>query len=339
MMKLFLTNTSAILISVLLTTNISIAKEALSIADDSCESVPRATNTHLPLSSASDDWFRVYESHPSVYSITEPFQIQESISHLIVGTKRAILFDTGAGLLSIKAVVKRITDLPITVINSHTHYDHVGNNWEFSDVLAVDSIYTKANMAGFSHQRIADDLYPAAFCKGVPKEVNLNTFTTKPWQVSRLIKDGEIIDLGGRKIKVLLTAGHTPDAVTLLDAENRLLFTGDSWYDGRLWMFVKETSIDDYQKSIAQLSLLETQVDFLFGGHNSARISSGPIQKLHKVLKEIISGNRKGKIDDYNSLSFDVDGVKILISQQGLNGQQGDISKGGSGLETWSNNK
>lgn len=108
---------------------------------------------------------------------------------------------------------------------------------------------------------------------------NKYSFTTEPWQVSRFIKDGEIIDLGGRKIKVLLTAGHTPDAVTLFDAENRLLFTGDSWYDGRLWMFVKETSIDDYQKSIAQLSLLETQVDFLFGGHNSARISSGAIQK------------------------------------------------------------
>ena len=54
---------------------------------------------------------------------------------------------------------------------------------------------------------------------------------------------GEVLDLGGRKLEILLVPGHTPDAVALLDSENRLLFTGDTWYDASLWLFARETSL------------------------------------------------------------------------------------------------
>ena len=111
----------------------------LSTEDYSCDSIPRPENAKLSLSTASDDWYQVYESADGVYSIVEPFQIQEAVSHLIVGNERALLFDTGIGLLPIKPVVERITDLPGTVVKAHTHYEHVGGNWEFASVLAIDS--------------------------------------------------------------------------------------------------------------------------------------------------------------------------------------------------------
>ena len=124
---------------------------------NACEGLPRKENAALQLSTASDDWFQVYETSEGVYSIVEPYQIEESISHLIVGGDRAILFDTGIGLLPIRPVVERITDRPVTVLNSHTHFDHVGGNAEFSSILAIDSDYTRANMAGFDHRRIAEN--------------------------------------------------------------------------------------------------------------------------------------------------------------------------------------
>ena len=308
---------------------------ALSVDNYSCESVPRPENAKLALSGFSDDWYQIYESADGVYSIAEPYQIQETISHLIVGDERALLFDTGVGLLPLRPVVERITNLPVTVLNSHTHYDHVGGNWEFSSVLAIDSDYTRANMAGFSNDRIGGDFSPEAFCKGAPGGVDIESFHAKPWKASRYVEDGEIIDLGGRELEVLHVPGHTPDAVALLDADNRLLFTGDSWYDASLWLFVRETNLDDYESSIARLASLEAKVDFILGGHNEARLNGGKLKIVEGALRKLRSGDFGGAKDDYGRMVFEIDGIRLLTSQQGLDGMQGDISMGGSGLDTW----
>jgi glyoxylase-like metal-dependent hydrolase (beta-lactamase superfamily II) len=326
---------AGILSAVLFLAGCNNTDEALSVDDYSCDSVPRPENTGMPLSLASDEWFQVYETADGVYSITEPFQLQETISHLIVGQDRALLFDTGIGLLSIKAIVERITSLPVIVLNSHTHYDHVGGNWEFSTVLAVDSDYTRANMQGFDNSRVAGDFVPEAFCKGAPEGADIETFYTKPWKASRYVEDGEILDLGGRKLQVLRVPGHAPDAVALLDAGNRLLFTGDSWYDASLWLFARETSLSDYEASIDRLAALESLVDFLFGAHNTARVTAGPLQDVQLALKKLQAGNYAGEQDDYNRLAFDIDGSSILTAQPVLDGKQADLSRGGSGLDMW----
>src|SRR5882762_5898038 len=73
-------------------------------------------------------WFKVYPLGDSVYAIYEPYNWQQVISYLIIGSEKALLFDTGMGLDSIQSVVKELTSLPITVVNSHTHFDHIGGN-------------------------------------------------------------------------------------------------------------------------------------------------------------------------------------------------------------------
>ena len=307
----------------------------LSTENYSCDSIPRPENAKLRLSPASDDWYQVYESADGVYSIVEPFQIQEAVSHLIVGDERALLFDTGIGLLPIRPVVERITALPVTVLNSHTHYDHVGGNWEFASVLAINSEYTRANMAGVDNSRIGDDFVPEAFCQGAPEGADIASFYTRPWKASGYIEDGEVIDLGGRKLEILRVPGHTPDAVALLDAENRLLFTGDTWYDANLWLFVRETNLDDYAASISRLASLEGNVDFILGAHNEARLDAGKLKIVEGALQKLRSGDYADEIDEYGRLAFEIDGIRFLTSQQALDGKQGDISNGGSGLDMW----
>jgi glyoxylase-like metal-dependent hydrolase (beta-lactamase superfamily II) len=326
-----------ILVTLILVAGCGRADEVLSVDDYSCDSVPRPANAKLPLSTFSDDWFQVYETADGVYSIVEPYQLQETISHLIVGEDRALLFDTGVGLLSIKAVVERITSLPVIVLNSHTHYDHVGGNWEFSTVLAIDSDYTRTNMKGFENSRISGDFLPEAFCKGAPEGSDPASFFTKPWKQSRYVQDGEVLDLGGRKLEVLHVPGHTPDAVALLDAENRLLFSGDSWYDASLWLFARETNLKDYEVSISRLAALDNEVDFLLGAHNSARVDAGRLQAVVDAFRKIRAGGYAGEEDSYDRLAFEINGVRILTTQLALDGKQGDISKGGSGLDTWPN--
>jgi glyoxylase-like metal-dependent hydrolase (beta-lactamase superfamily II) len=300
-----------------------------------CESIPNEENAKLRLSEASDDWFQVYEVSEGVYSIMEPYQIQGTISHLIVGSDRAILFDTGIGLLPIKPVVDRITDLPVSVLNSHTHYDHVGGNAEFSSILAIDSDYTHANMEGFEHSRIAEDFVPDTFCNDPPAGVDLATFHTRPWTASRYVEDGEILDLGDRRLEILHVPGHTPDATALLDADNGLLFTGDSFYDAELWLFVPETNLDDYERAISRLAGVERDVKYLLGAHTSARVDAGRLTQVQTAFRKLRSGDFVGEMNPGGRSFLAVDGIEFVTSQQVLDGKQGDTSRGGSGLDTW----
>src|SRR5579864_6874853 len=96
------------------------------IAPDWCKALPRPEYKSLERVAVSNPWFEVYKAAPAVFAIYEPHQSEETISYLIVGSKRALLFDTGMGITDIKKVTAELTHLPIVVLNSHTHNDHVG---------------------------------------------------------------------------------------------------------------------------------------------------------------------------------------------------------------------
>jgi hypothetical protein len=96
-----------------------------------CKALPRPDYKALERVTVSDAWFEVYKPAKNVFAIYEPHQAEETIGYLIVGDKRALLFDTGMGISDVKKVTAELTKLPIVVVNSHTHDDHVGGNWEF----------------------------------------------------------------------------------------------------------------------------------------------------------------------------------------------------------------
>jgi len=104
---------------------------------DWCKSQPRPAYRKLERVKTPDPWFEVYKIVPGVFAIYEPHQFEEVISYLVIGTQKALLFDTGMGISNIKAVVEGLTELPVSVVNSHTHNDHVGDNWRFPDVYGM----------------------------------------------------------------------------------------------------------------------------------------------------------------------------------------------------------
>ncbi len=53
----------------------------------------------------------------------------------------------------------------------------------------------------------------------------------------RLLWEGTVIDLGFWKFEVILTPGHTPGSIMLLDREKRLLISGDTIQAGDIYMF------------------------------------------------------------------------------------------------------
>jgi glyoxylase-like metal-dependent hydrolase (beta-lactamase superfamily II) len=304
-------------------------------APDFCAALPRPGNADLPAVSVISDWFEVYEMVDGVYALVEPYQYQETISYLITGTERALLFDTGLGLVRIRPVVEQLTRLPVDVINSHTHYDHVGGNAEFDSIMALDTPYTRANMAGFPAENLITEIAPEAFCQEPPAGAAKANFHTRPWQATRFIEDGERLDLGNRQVEVLKVPGHTPDALALFDRANGLLWTGDTYYDGGLWLFVAETDLDQYEHSLERLLALLPDVTWLLPAHNVARVEPEKLKAVPSALAKVRSGKLTGKKEEWQTLVFEVDGVTIVTAQPILDGVKADTSRGGYGFTLW----
>ncbi len=300
-----------------------------------CEQVPRTANRALERVKVASSWFDVYRVEEGVFALIEASQFQEAISYLIVGTKRALMFDTGIGLIPIRPVVEQLTKLPIEVLNSHTHYDHVGGNAEFDRILALGTPYTRANQRGFPHAELAGEVAPESFCRGAPAGADTAAFQTRAWSPSRIIADGDTVDLGGRVLEILHVPGHTPDALALLDRAKGLLWTGDSYYDATIWLYVPETDLDDYERSMSRMAALVPALKRLLPAHNTA--SADPVHLVlgKDAIRQVRAGAFHGVEQTNNRIVFWFPDFAILTSKPLLEGKRGDQVRGGSGLTAW----
>src|SRR3984885_6082951 len=144
------------------------ALAALTPIPDWCRALPRPEYKTLERIPVNDPWFEVYKVVPGVFAIYEPHQAEETIGYLVVGEKRALLFDTGMGISDVKKVVSELTKLPIVVLNSHTHDDHVGGNWEFSTIYGMDTDFTRKNARG-SRLDAQAEITPDQICGALPQ--------------------------------------------------------------------------------------------------------------------------------------------------------------------------
>ena len=298
-----------------------------------CDLLPRPGNQALPRVDLPDDWFVVYRVGDGVFAISEPFQFQEVISYLILGSKSALLFDTGLGIGKITHVVNKLTHLPVTVLNSHTHFDHVGGNADFDRILAMDTDYTRANARGFPHEKVQGEVQPEALCRGVPTGFDSAGYRTRPFTPTQFINDGHTIDLGGRRLTVLQVPGHTPDAVALVDAAAGLLFTGDSFYEGTIWLYVPETDLTAFAASVDRLAAMVPKLKKLHPAHNVAVSAPEWLSRLKVAIGQVRTGQAKGAENDSGQITLSFEGFKILTSRAALAGRRGDPTRGGSGLD------
>ena len=284
------------------------------IAPDWCSGLPRALYAELDRVDVESDWFEVWEAGDGVLAIYEPKQWQEVISYLVLGADRALLFDTSMGIARISDVVAQLTDLPVTVVNSHSHLDHVGGNAEFSSVVGMDTDFTRARATGLANPRVRGEVAPDALCGPLPKGVTEDNYVSRSWTVTEVATDGHTIDLGGRVLEILHIPGHTPDAIALLDAEAGYLWTGDSFYEGPIWLFAPETDLDAYAASIARLAGLVPELTRLIPAHNTP--VADPIRLIE--LRDAFSAVRDGTLEGTRSgsgerVEYDAGAFSILM--------------------------
>lgn len=286
--------------------------------DNWWDALPREAWAQYERVPQSQEWFEVYRIAEGVHAIYEPGQFEEVISFLITGEERALLFDSGLGIGDMRGVVTALTNLDVIVLNSHTHYDHIGGNHQFDVVYGADTHYSRQSEAGGSHQQVAEFVGPGWVWKPFPTGFEPGAYRSMPYTVSQRVADGQVIDLGGRRLEVLLTPGHAPDALCLIDRDNRLLLTGDTFYLAPLYTHLEGSDFSKYAQSARRLADLAGDVDLLLTAHNVPVASSHYLNELGNAFATIESGRGEYSLaDGHREYAFS--DFSVIVADDELN--------------------
>lgn len=197
----------------------------------------------------------------------------ESTGYLVVGKKKAALIDTMNGHEDVHALARTITDLPIMVINTHGHCDHI-----FGNIFFEEAYIHPADMAILGeHSHFPEFLEEC-------KEKNLSM------PVMKEIHSGEVIDLGELHLEIIAFEGHTSGGLLLLLKEERILFVGDS-FNHHVWMQLPESvCIAKWIQNIEQIEYLGEKADRVLHGHATGFDDFALIRNIKKGAQEILDG-------------------------------------------------
>jgi glyoxylase-like metal-dependent hydrolase (beta-lactamase superfamily II) len=148
----------------------------------------------------------------------------------------------------------------------------------------------------------------------VPKGFDPNSYATRPWKITSYKHDGDRIDLGGRSLEIVATPGPTPDAVCLLGRHSGILFTGDTYYPGRIWLNAPETNLDAYGASIKRLAALTPSVKMVLGAHDTPVAPPSVVPRLVAAFKAVCGGKISATPASPGKVQYKTDDFSFLLS-------------------------
>ena len=198
------------------------------------------------------DYYKVIDMGDNIYHIWEP---AGTASSLILGKTRALLIDTGYGYGDLKSMVRSLTDLPLRVVNTHCHIDHAGGNYLFQGNTRVvdereirlqtifsiginpyeENVYRlyQIEQKPLVIQKILREKSPEEY--PWPQDFDKEKYLEYKECKFDALQDGENIDLGERKVKVIFLPGHTMGSVVFFDEQTGTLFSVDN-ISNSLWI-------------------------------------------------------------------------------------------------------
>ena len=252
------------------------------------------------------EWFTVEQADADTFIISEYRHPEETHCYLLLGDTRAALIDTGLGVADIGVIVRGLTSLPVTVLTTHVHWDHIGGHGFFSDI-AVFYCESEWLSGGFPLplEVVKKNLMLEA-CE-FPVDFNIDRYEIYQGGAGRLLFDENTFDLGGRGLSVLHTPGHSPGHICFWEPERGYLFSGDLIYSGMLDAFYPSTDSVAFMKSVIRVESLP--VSRKFPGHHSLGISAGMIRHVRQAFESLAE---KGLLR-HGAGVFDFDGFGIHI--------------------------
>ncbi|MDD6159782.1 MAG: MBL fold metallo-hydrolase [Oscillospiraceae bacterium] len=186
---------------------------------------------------------------------------RDNYATLLVGSEKAILFDTMAGYEDLKSYVEQLTPLKPILINSHSHFDHMGGNHQFDHAYMTQPEIDLLDL-GLERLPVLEETLHTDM-------TDISRSFTQREKISP-IEDGTVFDLGGMTVEVVLLPGHTPGCIGLLCRELRLLLAGDSLSPQLCLLFRESLPLETYRETMAKLwtlpfdRFLSSHFDFLY---------------------------------------------------------------------------
>jgi len=229
----------------------------------------------------AERWFEHREIDEGIVLIREPYvdPFLQANLFLVRGRERDLLVDSGLGLAPLRTQLADLWERPVTALATHRHFDHTGGLHEFDDIVVhrLDA-EAVANAEGFASLRIEDYTPEELSGYEVPESLltampnvgfDIGDYRVEPVTPTRVVDEGDVVDLGDRRFEVLHLPGHTPGELGLWEGESRTLFSGDCVYEsGILLDELPESNIADYVSSMERLRDLPARI--VHGGHDDS---------------------------------------------------------------------
>lgn len=236
-----------------------------------------------------EKWFTLEQIDADTHIISEYRHWEETHCYLLEGKERCLLIDTGLGICNISEEVKKLTDKRITAVATHIHWDHIGGHQYYPDFYAHEAELDWLT-GGFplSMETIRDMVTDRC---DLPEGYQVNTYQFFQGVPTRVLKDGDTIDLGGRKITVLHTPGHSPGHICFWEADRGYLFTGDLVYKDTLFAYYPSTDPQEYLASLEKIAALPAKR--IFPAHHSLDIQPEIVNRMKNAFSQL---KEKGRL-------------------------------------------
>ena len=252
------------------------------------------------------DWFTVEKIDGDTWAIGEYKHWEEPHCYLLCGTERAALIDTGLGVANIREVVNRLTALPVLVLTTHAHWDHIGGHGDFDEIAvhAAEADWLSERFP-ISLETVKKNLMckPCKFPDGFAIQ-NYRIFQGSP---QKLLEDGDRIDLGNRVLTVVHTPGHSPGHCCFHEAERGYLYSGDLVYGGCLDAFDPSTDPKAFAESVRKIQSLRPRR--ILPGHHQITVPVEIVGRIRAAFDQLEDeGKLKhgGGIFDYGAFQIHV---------------------------------
>lgn len=235
-------------------------------------------------------WFTTERLDEDTFAISEERHWEETHCYLLCGTKKAVLIDTGLGVANIKQIVDGLTPLPVVVMTTHAHWDHIGGHKYFAAIAVHEA--EKEWLSGrfpIPLQVVKNNLMrePCDF----PADFRVEEYQLFQRGANIVLHDRDCVDLGNRKLVVLHTPGHSPGHCCFYEPERKTLYAGDLLYKGCLDAFYPTTDPQLFRQSIRKVRTLDIRQ--IRPGHHSLEIPADFLDRAEKAFCQL---EQEGKL-------------------------------------------
>lgn len=252
------------------------------------------------------NWFTVEQIDSNTFAISEYKHWEETHCYLLCGTEKALLIDTGLGIANIRTVVDRFTSLPVIAAATHVHWDHIGGHGYFEDIAVHEAEKDWLSVKfPIPLQVVKDNL----MCKpcDFPEDFVSDHYRIYQGVPQRILRDGDCLDLGNRKVTVVHTPGHSPGHCCFYEPAKKYLYSGDLIYRGCLDAFYPTTNPEQFLKSVRKMQSLE--ISRVFPAHHQLHL---PVDFIHSVEAGFRKLENEGKLIQGSGI-FDFGDFQIHI--------------------------